>query len=634
MKKIVSFAALLLSLVFASSCAKESSTEATGKKLAAPEIKIAALGPTSFSVKWSRVEGAAKYEYEFVNAKATIDTTALTLNDLTENTEYTLVLKALPREGTADIASEPSYINVTTAQVAPLPSPVITLGCAYASKTVINWSSVNGASSYSYTLGGQKGTTTGTRLEFGNLKANQKYTFTVKALTGDATLANDSAESGIEFTTEGEDIPALIISPSGTGADYATFEVFAMPEVTYYQDMIPTTSLINYTEEEIIQVYSQAIIKYAQSQSVSFPLAMASALKAGSQSFKVGGLVSELSYNIIAFGMDVKGNVTTGLYTKPVKTANTGYSEGPNFGSCAWFTQEVYLDKQYAATLGLDLTNSFFTRWKGDNVVSVRYRAFPTETFLKAFPTLDEGAIKEILSTPGYYTELGEGLMSMVNDKDGLMKVTQCNAATSYTVAVLAKNASGEEALLVNSIGTKSIAEERTWFLTKLGVNENYGPTSEKIIASFMGVNIVGVRYGLFKTENIEEIPTNLYGKLVAEHGHDITEEQLEHVNDGGLGFICSADPNTSYTLIATATNTAGDQLTKYSVASTTAATSTPAPTKRAIVPGVVGDEIHYGIFNVIPGMEGRTVTEKMPFSEDELWREIHNLKLLEKDEK
>ena len=87
MKKIVSFAALLLSLVFASSCTKESSTEATGKKLAAPEIKIAALGPTSFSVKWSRVEGAANYEYEFVNAKATIDTTALTLDGLTENTE-------------------------------------------------------------------------------------------------------------------------------------------------------------------------------------------------------------------------------------------------------------------------------------------------------------------------------------------------------------------------------------------------------------------------------------------------------------------------------------------------------------------------------------------------------------------
>ena len=122
--------------------------------------------------------------------------------------------------------------------------------------------------------------------------------------------------------------------------------------------------------------------------------------------------------------------------------------------------------------------------------------------------------------------------MSMVNDKDGLMKVTQCNAATSYTVAVLAKNASGEEALLVNSIGTKSIAEERTWFLTKLGVNENYGPTSEKIIASFMGVNIVGVRYGLFKTENIGEIPIDLYGKLVAEHGHDVSEEQLEHVGE------------------------------------------------------------------------------------------------------
>lgn len=630
MKKIVSFAALVLSLVMASSCAKESNGEAAGKKLAAPEIKIAALGPTSFSIKWSRVEGAAQYEYFFEDAKVTTDTTALSLTDLKEGTEYTLSVTALPREGSADTQSEPAYINVVTTLVQPLPAPVVTLGCAYASKTVINWSSVNGAGSYSYTLGGQKGTTKGTRLEFNNLKASESYTFTVKALSADATLSADSAESSLQFTTEGEDIPAIIISPSGTGADYATFDVFAMPDVTYYQDMIPTTSLIKFTEEEIIKTYSEAIIKYAQSQSVSFPLAMASALKAGSQSFKIGGLVSELSYNIIAFGMDVRGNVTTGLYTKPVKTARTGYSDGPNFGSCPWLTQEVYMDKQYAATLGLNLTNSFFTRWRGDNVVSIRYRAFPTATFLKAFPTLDEKLIKDILSTPGYYTEVGEALLSLVNDKDGLMKVTQCEAATSYTVAALARNASGEEALLVNSIGTKSISDEKTWFITSLGVNENHGPTSEKIIASFMGVNIVGVRYGLFMTDNITEIQKEHYAQLVEKYGHDIDEDQVAHVNDGGLGLICKADPNTSYTLIATATNTAGDKITKYSVGSTTPAATTPSAIGRSSVRSNP-TAIHYGIFDVIPGMEGRTVTEQMPFSEDELWREIHNQKLLEK---
>lgn len=608
MKKIISFAVLLLALVSAFSCAKESGAGTGGKKLAAPEIKIAALGTTSFSIKWGRVEGAARYEYSFADVKATTDTTVLTLSELLENTEYTVAVTAIPREGSADAASEPAYIHILTAEVAPLPSPVITLGCAYASRTVINWSSVSGASGYSYTLGGQSGTTQGTRLELSNLKPGQDYTFTVKALSGDTTLSLDSGEASLSFTTETGDIPALIISPSGTGADYATFEVFAMPEVTYYQDMIPTTSLINYTEEEIIKIYSEAIIKYAQSQSVSFPLAMASALKAGSQSFKIGGLVSELSYNIIAFGMDVQGHVTTGLYTKPVKTTRTGYSDGPNFGSCTWFSQEVYMDKQYAATLGLNLTNSFFTRWKGDNVVSVKYRAFPTETFLKAFPTLDENAIREILSTPGYYTEVGEALLSMVNEKDGLMKVTQCEPATSYTVAALARNASGEEVLVVNSIGTKSIADEKTWFLTGLGVNEEYGPTSEKMVASFMGVNIVGLRYGLFKTENIVEIPKDRYYRLVEEHGHDLTGEQLEHVNDGGLGFICTVEPGTSYTLVATATNTAGDQLTKYSVASTTAA-----------------------VKSAVSGLADRTVTEKMPFSEEELWREIHNQKLLEK---
>lgn len=630
MKKIVSFAALLLSLVFASSCGKESGAVAGGKKLAAPEIKIAALGPTSFSIKWSRVEGAANYEYEFADTKASTDTTVLTLSDLQEDTEYTLVLTAVPREGSADTQSEPAYINVVTSKVEPLPAPVITLGCAYASKTVINWSSVGGASGYSYTLGSQSGTTKETRMEFTNLRPSRSYTFTVKALSDDATISNDSVESTLEFTTEGDDIPALIISPSGTGADYATFEVFAMPEMTYYQDMIPTTSLITRTEEEILSIYRDAIVDYAKSQNVSFQLAMASALKAGSRSFKIGGLVSELSYNIIAFGMDVNGNVTTGLYTKPVKTTRTGYSDGPNFGSCSWFTQEVYLDKQYAATLGLNLTNSFFTRWKGDNVVSIKYRAFPTETFLKAFPTMDENAIKEILNTPGYSTEVGSSLMSMVNDRDGLMKVTECSAATSYTVAALAKNASGEEVLLVNSIGTKSIAEERTWFVTSLGVNTNYPPTSEKIIASFMGVNILNVRYGLFKTDNISEVPKSLYARLVEEYGHDVTEDQIAHVNDGGLGFICAAEPNTSYTLIATATNTAGDKLTKYSVGSTTAATSAPAGVSRNSVRND-GNVIYYSIFDVIPGMEGRTVEEKMPFSEDELWREIHNQKPLER---
>jgi len=635
MKKIVSFAALLLSIVFASSCAKESSMEAGGRKLAAPEIKIAALGTTSFSIKWSRVEGAANYEYEFADTKATTDTTVLTLNDLLEDTEYTLVLRAIPREGSADTQSEPAYINVITSKVSPLPSPVITLGCAYASKTVINWSSVGGAKGYSYTLGSQRGTTKETRLEFGNLKAGTDYTFTVKALTDDATLSNDSVESSLEFTTETEDIPAIIIAPSGTGADYVTFEVLAMPEMTYVEDMIPTTTLLSWSEDAIIEIYHDAIVENARLQNVSFPLAMASALNAGSRTFKTGGLVSQLSYSIIAFGMDVKGNVTTGLYTKTVKTESTGYSDGPNFGSCSWFSQEVYLDKNYAATLGLDLTNSFFTRWKGDNVVSVKYRAFDTATFLKAFPTLDEDAIKEILNTTGYSTSLGEGLIDMVNDRDGLMKVTQCSAATSYTVAALAKNASGEEALLVNSIGTKSIATERTWFVVSLGVNENYPPTSEKIVASFKGSNIESLKYGLFQTDNITEIPVSKYDRLVEVYGRELGEDQIPYVNGGGFGIIFTGEPNTSYTLIATATNSVGDKITKYYVGSTTAATpTTTTPTAstlgRKSLRGV--DEIHYGVFDVIPGMEGKTVdAKKLPYSEDEIWRKIHNQKLLEK---
>jgi hypothetical protein len=34
---------------------------------------------------------------------------------------------------------------------------------------------------------------------------------------------------------------------------------------------------------------------------------------------------------------------------------------------------------------------------------------------------------------------------------------------------------------------------------------------------------------------------------------------------------------------------------------------------------------------SAVSGLTDRTVTEKIPFSEEELWREIHNQKLLEK---
>ena len=77
-------AAFLFTVILAFSCAKEAGDAVKGSKLSAPEIKIATLGTTSFSIKWGRVEGAAQYAYEFAGVTATTDTTVLVVDGLQE----------------------------------------------------------------------------------------------------------------------------------------------------------------------------------------------------------------------------------------------------------------------------------------------------------------------------------------------------------------------------------------------------------------------------------------------------------------------------------------------------------------------------------------------------------------------
>lgn len=62
---------------------------------------------------------------------------------------------------------------------------------------------------------------------------------------------------------------------------------------------------------------------------------MASMLKSGTQSLQMTGLTPELSYVIFAFGMDLRGNITSNLSSTQFKTTADGYSAGPELTAAA-----------------------------------------------------------------------------------------------------------------------------------------------------------------------------------------------------------------------------------------------------------------------------------------------------------
>lgn len=164
------------------------------------------------------------------------------------------------------------------------------------------------------------------------------------------------------------------------------FDIYASSDETYYYEILPATTFAKYSPEELMTAFQTYIVEYAKKQGISLQLAMASMLKSGTQSLQMTGLTPELSYVIFAFGMDLRGNITSNLSSTQFKTTADGYSAGPNYGGSDWFTQRFYISNAYLAMTGYGWTNSVWTHWKGDDVTDVRYRTLTTKLFNQVFP--------------------------------------------------------------------------------------------------------------------------------------------------------------------------------------------------------------------------------------------------------
>ena len=278
-------------------------------------------------------------------------------------------------------------------------------------------------------------------------------------MTSDATRFTNSEAAQLSFVTSDADVPPLVIAPTTIISDAVAFDIYASSDETYYYEILPATTFAKYSPEELMTAFQTYIVEYAKKQGISLQLAMASMLKSGTQSLQMTGLTPELSYVIFAFGMDLRGNITSNLSSTQFKTTADGYSAGPNYGGSDWFTQRFYITNAYLALTGYGWTNSVWTHWKGDDVTDVRYRTLTTKLFNQVFSDpYDRQAIAAFLKDPNYGVQFNPELLSAtVNSADGYNGLTEgVSAGTSYTLLTLATSSSGAETVCVNSVTTKT----------------------------------------------------------------------------------------------------------------------------------------------------------------------------------
>lgn len=622
-----------------SACSSDEDSSTSGGKavIDQPQVLVSEVTTSGFTLRWDAVANAGAYVYTFNGGEATeISERQIAFHDLERQKEYVVAVKALPKFADEYAESPYTYVHVITDDLEQLPQPEITLGCAYASKTVISWTESPEAAAYEYTLGDQTYTTTGRTITLSGLEKGRDYTFTVRAMTSDATRFTNSAPAELAFTTSTEDIPTLLIAPTQVISDAVEFQIYATSEETYFYDVIAASTFAKYDPATIVESYRNQILEYAASQEVSIQLVLASMLKAGTQTLQVPGLVSELSYVIFAFGMDLKGNITSDLSYATFRTTADGYSDGPNYGGSDWFSQNLYISNAYAS-LGYNSTNSVWTTWNGVGVAAIRYRTLPTETFRQIFPDVnDTEAIKAFLKDENYSYAAEDVVITLVNTT-GSQTVTAVTAGTSYTQASLATSASGEETLCVNSVTTKTSAESLSWFLADLVTNESYGPTYNTLAGVMKGVDVTKLRYCLIETAALQGFSTTQYADVVEKYGLDLQEQHLPAVNGNGLALLFSetvgVEPSTSYTFIATATNSVGDTTTKWGEASTTeapdAGTTTATSKTRAANPlqSLVGEPMP-NLERFIYPYPCQPVSKDLK-AEGDYWTLIHNMQIL-----
>lgn len=587
--------------------------------LPTPEASVTELSCTGFTLSWETVTDAGSYTYSFNGGEEISQKeTAVTFSGLEASTTYTVSLRADAGVNGNYTSSRTVTFRVTTEGPSTLEAPEPELVSAYMSKTIIRWSGVYGADAYEYSVGPYSGKTSSLSVEINGLEASTDYVFSIRATSTDRNV-NPSEAAELKFSTlpAGEDIPQIIMSVVETGADYSTFNVYAVADFRYIYFGVPTTYFSSMTETELRDYYLNAYVQSIIDAGYELSAGIQQYTATGTASYTVSPLYSETSYSIVAFGVDTDGKATSPLYRADIKTLADDTAPVPDVTGADWFSQSLYLH-----TNGIyNPSNALWFNWKGTEVKEVSSIMTSTRSYKLYFGS-DPELFKAYVAVKGTVTSDASSVKKINSDK-GLTSRYSLSASTCYTLGALAVNEAGDTTFVVNSLPTKSSEIYHDWAGVSLGTNGSY-PASSSLTGVFqtafdaedepLNFHLKGLRYYFCPLGELSGVNTEEAARIVAEKGTDLSEANISLMNPSGsfsLSFGVDGAPlsaGTEYILLATFTERNGDTLTRFAIAETAASAS-----------GTTATKAHAGSPKARPELNGAQIVDiHIPLSGDE----------------
>ncbi len=587
MRKIIYVFSAALCLAVASSCLKDETPQSG--RLPEPKVVVSDLGNTSFTVSWDAVTDAGAYTYVFNGGEETgTRERSLSFTGLEPDVEYTFAVRADAGVNGNYQSSDFVTLHVITDERGVLEMPEPELVAAYKSKTIISWKAVRGAVSYEYEVGEFSGTLTSCSVDLSGFEGSTDYVFKVRALSEDRyTDASPYAE--LRFTTrpDGEDIPPIIMDFRESGSDYARLNIYAVPDFRYLHFAVPAAYFSSHTDSEVQDIYLNYVLEAIEESGYTLEAGISYYADFGSASYTEYPLYPEMSYYLVAFGIDAKGKITTPLYKVPVKTLADSATAGPTVEGPDWFRQSLYhrVFGQY------NPSNCLYAAWRGKAVTGVKYILTSTSSFKSYFG----GSVEDFRE---YVEENGQSMdedgLAILNGENGVSTRFALNSATSYTLGSSATNADGTKAFAVNTLATKATPNNYDWVFVELGTGADSSPATSlkgRISIGFdasdpLNLQIAEGRYHFCRSSELEDRLVSEIPGIVDAYGVDLTENQIGKINMTGVVDMSfeSLEPETSYALLVTLESVSGDEVTRYVLASTKAAS---AETKSGGVPQI-----------------------------------------------
>ena len=608
--EIIYLAAVSAALVC--SCAKDNTVDGSkGNLLPEPKAVVSDVSCDSFKVSWNAVTDAGSYSYVF-NGGDTLTTksTSVMFGSLEPNSEYTLALRT--DAGVNGNYRNSRFVNlrVITNDITTLDAPSPEAVATYASKTIIRWEAVSEATSYEYSVGKFSGTTTKCMVELSGFEPSSEYVFSLKAVSDDKYVkASETAQFRFVTRPASEDIPQIVFSHVETGADYTTFNVYALPDFHYLYFCWPETYLTGMTDTEIRDLYLNLWLQALKSEGVDVATGVSQYSYSGTSAYVGNQLCSELTYRVGIFGVDMAGNAVTPLYGYTTKTIAEETSPISDVTGANWFMQGLMLPTGNGS---LNSTNCIGLFWIGKNVTKTISLMTSTRSFKTYFSSSPELFMKYIESY-GTVTDDAVSIAEINSDKGFTVTYQGLSSATSYTVGAVAVNSDNEKTFCMNSMPTRSSTSYASWANVTLGRSTEY-PTESSLAATFniafdpksepYNFHAAGIRYCFCKYSELDENKSS--EQIVRERGIDMPQSSIDLINmTGTLSMAFGIDgtplePKTKYALLATFTERNGDKVTSAAAATTAVPATTSATTRSFAVHGKPSGRILFNAPEII----------------------------------